>query len=54
MNQYGSVYLNIDQIDTELPIEPQIEEAKKVADVVWDVLKEKIDSKIEDILDEGK
>ena len=24
LNQYGRVYLNIDQIDTELPIEPQI------------------------------
>ncbi len=54
LNQYGRVDLNIDQIDTELPIEPQIEDAKKVADVVWDVLKEKIDAKIEDILDEGK
>ena len=26
LNQYGRVDLNIDQIDTELPIEPQIED----------------------------
>ena len=29
-NQYGRVDLTVDQIDTELPIEPQLEESKKV------------------------
>ena len=37
-NQYGRVDLTVDQIDTELPIEPQLEESKKVADVVWEFI----------------
>ena len=53
-NQYARMDMEIHDLDTELPIEPQIEDAKKVADVIWDVLKGKIDAKIEDILDEGK
>ena len=53
-NQYGRVDLTVDQIDTELPIEPQLEEAKQVADVVWTFIKGKVDAEIEDILDEGK
>ena len=27
-NQYGRIDLSIDQIDTELPVEPQLEESK--------------------------
>ena len=53
-HQYGRVDLTVDQIDTELPIEPQLEEAKQVADVVWTFIKGKVDAQIEDILDEGK
>jgi hypothetical protein len=53
-NQYGRVDLTIDQIDTELPLEAQLEESKVVADVVWDVLKDKVDAQIEDMLDDGK
>jgi len=43
--------LTVDQIDTELPIEPQLEESKKVADVVWEFIKGKVDTQIEDMLD---
>ena len=50
-NQYGRVDLTVSQIDTELPVEPQLEESKKVADVVWDFIKGKIDSQIEEVLD---
>ena len=53
-NQYGRVDLTVDQINTELPIEPQLEDSKKVADIVWDFLKERVDGQIEDMLDEGK
>ena len=53
-NQYGSVDLTVDQIDTELPVEPQLEESKKVADVVWEFIKEKVDAQIVDMLDESK
>ena len=53
-NQYGRVDLTVDQINTELPIEPQLEDSKKVADIVWKFLKERVDGQIEDMLDEGK
>ena len=53
-NQYGRVDLTVDQIDTELPVEPQLEESKKVADVVWEFIKEKVDAQIVDMLDESK
>jgi len=50
-NQYGRVDLTVSQIDTELPVEPQLEESKKIADVVWEFIKGKIDSEIEEVLD---
>jgi len=50
-NQYGRVDLTVAQIDTELPVEPQLEESKKIADVVWKFIKGKIDSEIEEVLD---
>tara|TARA_R110000824_G_scaffold268751_1_gene457372 strand:+ start:68 stop:286 length:219 start_codon:yes stop_codon:yes gene_type:complete len=53
-NQYGRVDLTVDQIDTELPTEPQLEDAEKVADVVWKFLKVKVDTQIEDMLDDSK
>ena len=53
-NQYGRVDLTVDQIDTEIPIEPQLEDSKKVADVVWEFIKGKVDAQIEDMLDDGK
>ena len=53
-NQYGRVDLTVSQIDTELPIEPQLEESKKVADVVWGFIKDKVDSQIDEMLDGGQ
>ncbi len=52
-NQYGRVDLTVAQIDTELPVEPQLEESKAIADVVWTFVKGKIDSQIEEMLDSG-
>ena len=50
-NQYGRVDLSIDQIDTSLPINPQIDEAGMVADQVWAVLKSRVDAQIDGVLD---
>ena len=50
-NQYGRVDLTFAQIDTELPIEPQIKDSKEVADVVFGEVKERIDSQIDEMLD---
>ena len=52
-NQYGRVDLTVSQIDTELPVEPQLEESKEVADVIWGFVKSKVDSQIEGMLDSG-
>ena len=52
-NQYGRVDLTVSQIDTELPVEAQLEESKQIADVVWEFVKGKIDSQIESVLDSG-
>ena len=52
-NQYGRVDLTVSQIYTELPVEPQLEESKEVADVVWTFVKGKIDSQIDEMLDTG-
>ena len=50
-NQYGRVDLTVAQIDTELPVEPQLEESKAIAATVWDFIKGKVDSQIEEMLD---
>ena len=53
-NQYGRIDLAIDQIDTALPLDEQLEAAGYTADQVWDVLKTKIDSQVDGLLDGGK
>ena len=50
-NQYGRVDLTIAQIDTALPVEPQLEESKAIADVVWTFVKDKIDAQIDEVLE---
>ena len=51
-NQYGRVDLTYDQIDTELPTQPQLDAADDVSNVVWDTLKGKVDAQIESMLNE--
>ena len=50
-NQYGRVDLSIDQIDTTLPVNQQIDEAGMVADQVWHVLKHRVDAQKDEELD---
>ena len=52
-NQYGRIDLSVDQIDTELPIKQQLEESKDAAEQVWKFLKTKVDSNIDEMLDEA-
>ena len=51
-NQYGRMDLSVDQIDTELPIDKQLEESKQAAEQVWEYVKGKLDSQIDEVLDE--
>ena len=50
-NQYGRIDLSVDQIDTELPIEQQLEDSKNAAENVWNFVKESVDTRIDEILD---
>ena len=52
-NQYGRIDLSVDQIDTGLPIEQQLEESKDAAEQVWTFIKTKVDSNIDEMLDEA-
>ena len=49
-NQYGRIDLSIDQIDTELPIEEQLEEAGLTADKGWDSLLPKVKEQIKPLM----
>ena len=52
-NQYGRVDLSIDQIDTERPIDEQLEESKEAAEQVWTFVKGRVDKQIDEVLDES-
>ena len=51
-NQYGRIDMNIDQIDTELPLDEQLDDSKRTADGIWKYIRGSIDTKIDDMLDE--
>ena len=53
-NQYGRMDLSVDQIDTELPIDKQLEESKQAAEQVGEYVKGKLDSQIDEVLDESE
>ena len=50
-NQYGRLDLSIDQIDTDLPVDEQLEAVGYTADQVWDVLRTRVDSELGTIVD---
>ena len=50
-NQYGRIDLSIDQIDTELPIDKQLQESQNAAEQVWHHVKTQVDTQIDGILD---
>ena len=52
-NQYGRVDLSVDQIDTELPLDEQLEDCKRTAEGIWTFVKSQIDSQIDEVLDEN-
>ena len=52
-NQYGRIDMNIEQIDTEFPLDEQLDDSKRTADGIWKYLRESIDVKIDDILNDS-
>jgi hypothetical protein len=53
-NQYGRIDLAVDQIDTELPIDKQLEASTEAADQVWQFVKGKVDAQLDGVLDESE
>ena len=51
-NQYGRIDVSIDQIDTDLPLQIQLDDTKDKADEIWKVIRSQVDEKINDVLDE--
>tara|TARA_R100001530_G_scaffold107727_1_gene75389 strand:- start:294 stop:512 length:219 start_codon:yes stop_codon:yes gene_type:complete len=52
-NQYGRIDMSIDQIDTDLDIDEQLDTSKDAAEKVWKVIRSQVDEKIENMLDEA-
>ncbi len=53
MNQYGRIDLNVDQIDTELDVTEQLEKVQGASNEMWTFIKSTIDTKLDEVLDEG-
>ena len=50
-NQYGRVDLTADEIDVSLPLEPQLEEIGGAVDKVWEYVRTKVDSQVDEMID---
>ena len=48
-NQYARLDITISDIDTEIPLEPQLEDSNKVIDAVYQATKEKLAAQIRDL-----
>ncbi len=48
-NQYARLDITISDIDTEIPLEPQLEDSNKVIDAVYQATKEKLSAQIRDL-----
>ena len=52
-NQYARVDMNVDQIDTEAPVDIQLAGVKDTANQIWEYIQKNVDDKIEGVLDAG-
>lgn len=52
-NQYSRIDVEVRDIDSELPVAAQLEEAGKAVDAVWNQVRTTVDEKIESVLDSG-
>ena len=51
-NQYCKVNLEVSEIDTELPLDAQLEKVDNTLDVIWNHMRDRIDNQIEEVLKE--
>lgn len=52
-NQYARIDMNVDQIDTEAPVDVQLAGVKDTANQIWEYMQAEIDTKIDEVLDAG-
>ena len=52
-NQYSRIDVDVRDIDTELPVSAQLEEAGKAVEEAWTVFRQAVDEKIENVLGDG-
>ena len=52
-NQYSRIDVDVREIDTDIPVKDQLNEAEKSLEEVWTVVRESVDEKIEAVLDAG-
>jgi len=53
-NQYSRIDVDVRDVDTELPVAGQLEEAGKAIDTIWAEVRKTVDEKIEAVLDSGE
>ena len=51
-NQYSRVDVTISDVDSDLPIENQLDKSKETIDKVWEEVRSQVDSKVDAILEE--
>ena len=51
-NQYGRIDVDIHDIDTELPLDEQLEQSKDYANRIFELVKDKIDTGLDEILED--
>ena len=52
-NLYSRIDVDVRDVDTELPVAGQLEEAGKAIDTIWTEVRKTVDEKIESVLDSG-
>ena len=50
-NQYSRIDVDVREIDTDLPIDAQLEVAGQAVNDVWTAVRQQVDEKIESVLD---
>ena len=53
-NQYSRIDVDVRDVDTELPVAGQLEEAGKAIETIWTEVRKTVDEKIEAVLDSGE
>ena len=51
-NQFAKVNLEVNEIDTDLPLDEQMRDAENAIDTIWTYMRNKLDREIEEILNE--